>query len=89
MEFLPLSRRRSSAQNVLSNEERGETDVFAGYLLLRSGKTRVISYKLFSFKGIFLISLHFLVVLICFHLSIVVDFVYEDSMYFFLPVLQT
>ena len=27
MEFLPLSRRRSSAQNVPSGEERGETDV--------------------------------------------------------------
>ena len=32
MEFLSLSRRRSSARNVLSDEERGETDVFAGYL---------------------------------------------------------
>ena len=31
MEFLSLSRRRSSARNVLSDEERGETDVFAGY----------------------------------------------------------
>ena len=31
MEFLPLSRRRSSARNVPSGEERGETDVFAGY----------------------------------------------------------
>ena len=30
MEFLPLSRRRSSARNVHSGEERGETDVFAG-----------------------------------------------------------
>ena len=27
--FLSLSRRRSSAQNVPSGEERGETDVFA------------------------------------------------------------
>ena len=33
MEFLPLSRRRSSARNVPSDEERGETDVFAGYYL--------------------------------------------------------
>ena len=33
MEFLPLSRRRSSARNVPSYEERGETDVFAGYWL--------------------------------------------------------
>ena len=32
MEFLSLSRRRSSARNVPSGEERGETDVFAGYL---------------------------------------------------------
>ena len=31
MEFLSLSRRRSSARNVPSDEERGETDVFAGY----------------------------------------------------------
>ena len=31
MEFLLLSRRRSSVQNVHSGEERGETDVFAGY----------------------------------------------------------
>ena len=30
MEFPPLSRRRSSARNVPSGEERGETDVFAG-----------------------------------------------------------
>ena len=36
MEFLSLSRRRSSARNVLSNEERGETDVFAGYPRLLS-----------------------------------------------------
>ena len=31
MEFLPLSRRHSSARNVPSGKERGETDVFAGY----------------------------------------------------------
>ena len=31
MEFLSLNRRRSSARNVPSGEERGETDVFAGY----------------------------------------------------------
>ena len=30
MEFRSLSRRRSSARNVPSGEERGETDVFAG-----------------------------------------------------------
>ena len=33
MEFLSWSRRRSSARNVPSSEERGETDVFAGYSL--------------------------------------------------------
>ena len=33
MAFLSLSRRRSSLQNVPSGEERGETDVFAGYNL--------------------------------------------------------
>ena len=33
MEFLSRSRRRSSARNVPSSEERGETDVFAGYSL--------------------------------------------------------
>ena len=32
MEFLPLSRRRSSSLNVPGSEERGETDVFAGYV---------------------------------------------------------
>ena len=31
MEFLLLSRSRSSARNVPSGEECGETDVFAGY----------------------------------------------------------
>ena len=30
MEFLSLSRRRSSAQNVPSGEEQEETDVFVG-----------------------------------------------------------
>ena len=33
MELLSLSRRRSSTQNVPSGEERGETDVYAGYSL--------------------------------------------------------
>ena len=33
MEFLSLSRRRSSSRNVPSGEERGETDVFAGYFI--------------------------------------------------------
>ena len=32
MEFLSLSRRCSSARNVPSGKERGETDVFAGYV---------------------------------------------------------
>ena len=31
LEFLSLSRRRSSSRNVPSGEERGETAVFAGY----------------------------------------------------------
>ena len=30
MEFLSLSRRRSSVRNVSSDEEQGETDVFTG-----------------------------------------------------------
>ena len=34
MQFLSLSRRRSSARNVPSGEERGETDVFAGLRLV-------------------------------------------------------
>ena len=34
MEFLSLSRRRSSSRNVSSREEQGETDVFAGYVIL-------------------------------------------------------
>ena len=32
IEFLSLSRRRSSARNVPSGKERGETDVFSGYV---------------------------------------------------------
>ena len=36
MEFLPLSRRRSSPRNVPGGEERGETDVFASYELSRN-----------------------------------------------------
>ena len=35
MEFLSPSRRRSSARNVPSGEEWGETDVFAGYVAVR------------------------------------------------------
>ena len=31
LEFLSLNRRRSSARNVPSGKEQGETDVFAGY----------------------------------------------------------
>ena len=48
MEFLPPSRRRSSARNVPSGEERGETrgqtDVFAGYVQLG----HVVFFKLAS-----------------------------------------
>ena len=36
MKFMSLSRRRSSSRNVPSGEERGETDVFAGYKELSS-----------------------------------------------------
>ena len=32
MEFLPLSRRRSFSRNIPGGGERGETDVFAGYV---------------------------------------------------------
>jgi len=42
MEFLTLSRRHSSLQNIPSGEERGKTAVFAGYPLRCSwvtGKT--------------------------------------------------
>ena len=35
MEFLSLSRRRSSARNVPIGEERGETVVLAGYIFVR------------------------------------------------------
>ena len=34
VEFLLLSRRRSSSRNVPSGEERGETLVFAGYAII-------------------------------------------------------
>ena len=45
MEFLPLSRRRSSARNVPSDEERGETDVFAGYgRVLARVLARILAY---------------------------------------------
>ena len=37
MEFLSLSRRRFSARNIPSGEDRGETDVFTGYV--NSGTT--------------------------------------------------
>ena len=42
MEFLSLSRRRSSPRNVLSDEEGGETDVFAGYYF---PKVNTVFYK--------------------------------------------
>ena len=39
MEFLLLSRRCSSSRNVPGGEERGETDVFAGYTCKSSTNT--------------------------------------------------
>ena len=45
MEFLSLSRRRSSARNVPSGEERGETDVFAGYAI---AKEKVLHFLCFE-----------------------------------------
>ena len=56
MEFLSLSRRRSSARKVPSGEERGETDVFAGY----SSK---------YFVGLFVVNkrVHFVVVICLVH----------------------
>ena len=41
MEFLSLSRKRSSARNVSSGEERGETAVFAGYHSFTSGTVQI------------------------------------------------
>ena len=46
MDFLPLSRRRSSSRNVPGGQERGETDVFAGWEdepILYETATKVIS----------------------------------------------
>ena len=43
MEFLSLSRRRFSMQNVPSSEERGETDVSAGYLLQSPSQFDILS----------------------------------------------
>ena len=40
MDFLSLSRRRSSARNVPSSEERGETDGFAGQM----GRQYAVAY---------------------------------------------
>ena len=55
MEFLSLSRRRSFARNVPRGEERGETDVFAGYgtrnvdyLILSAMKKCSLAYTLIS-----------------------------------------
>ena len=52
MEFLPLSRRRSSARNVPSGEERGETDVFAGYIMSSTNNANVIE-RVLNNKTIF------------------------------------
>ena len=43
MEFLSLSRRGSSTQNVPSGKERGETDASAGYLLQSPSQFDVLS----------------------------------------------
>ena len=55
MEFLSLSGRRSSARNVPSGEERGEADVFAGYVWG--------SDRLFFF--LFLLFMIFLILVFC------------------------
>ena len=57
MEFLPLSHRRSSARNVPSGEERGETDVFAGYC---SWFLPYFLLNLFTWQEKFLLFLRFL-----------------------------
>ena len=49
MEFLPLSRRRSSLRNVPSYEERGETDVFAGYCVIMTNNVHGILRFLYLF----------------------------------------
>ena len=51
MEFLPLSRRRSSSRNVPGGEERGETDVFAGYLPPWSTTKRLLMRKYYETKN--------------------------------------
>ena len=48
MEFLSLSRRRSSSRNVPSGEERGETDVFAGYPLACYNFSKNFDFSNFS-----------------------------------------
>ena len=45
MEFLSLSRKRSSARNVPSGEEQGETDVFAGYSSTRPPRICTMSFE--------------------------------------------
>ena len=42
MEFLSLSRRRSSSRNVPSDEEREETAVLAGYILYLSARFKLV-----------------------------------------------
>ena len=59
MEFLSLSRRRSSARNVPSGEERGETDVFAGYpwYLIAARMYNLCQFKFWDVILLLLISL--------------------------------
>ena len=45
MEFLPLSRRPSSSRNVPSGEERWETDVFAGLVVVYTTFKWIINLK--------------------------------------------
>ena len=53
MEFLPLSRRRSSSRNVPGGEERGETDVFAVYFkgLFKETKENVMMMVVVMIDG--------------------------------------
>ena len=57
MEFLSLKRRLSSSRNFLSGEERGETDVFAGYRSDYSSRNVSIR-RYFLVKGEGIANLH-------------------------------
>ena len=51
--YMLLSLRKhppSSARNVLSDEERGETDVFAGYMLLHAKKNKQTNKQINTIK---------------------------------------